>query len=289
MTTQTAIFGRFLKGNFDQSFDQLLEKLRSESDYYGREDDRTLKPAVQTTLYSIADGLITQQDEPVIKRAQEIGNMRAQSGFLLDDILSAFTILRKFVLETLDRFILEGQTWSVADQRALEEVLQTLNRSLVHGFSVTYEEIRNELTSQRAELDSQRMTIRELGTPILPLYEGVIAMPLVGSIDSYRATEIMERLLEAISEKQADIVIIDITGVSIIDTGVANYLLQTARAARLVGAEIVLVGIGAEIAQTITQLGVDLSQIVVQANLQDGINYALERLGLHIVKVVTSE
>nr|WP_255603378.1 STAS domain-containing protein [Oscillochloris sp. ZM17-4] len=138
------------------------------------------------------------------------------------------------------------------------------------------------VAQQAAEIEAQRYTIRELGTPILPLYEGVIALPLVGAIDSYRATQVLERLLEAISEKQADIVILDITGVPVVDTGVANYLLQTARAAQLIGAQVVLVGIGAEIAQTLVQLGVSLSQLKVYANLQAGISYALGQLGYKI-------
>jgi rsbT co-antagonist protein RsbR len=142
------------------------------------------------------------------------------------------------------------------------------------------------VSQQAAEIEAQRYTIRELGTPILPLYEGVIALPLVGAIDSYRATQVLERLLEAISEKQADIVILDITGVPVVDTGVANYLLQTARAAQLIGAQVVLVGIGVEIAQTLVQLGVSLNQIKVYANLQAGVSYALAQLGYKIAAIV---
>jgi rsbT co-antagonist protein RsbR len=92
----------------------------------------------------------------------------------------------------------------------------------------------------------------------------------------------MERLLTAIAERQADIVILDITGVPVIDTAVANYLLQTARAAQLIGAQVILVGIGAEIAQTIVQLGVELRGIQIGANLQAGIELALRQQGYAI-------
>jgi rsbT co-antagonist protein RsbR len=131
-------------------------------------------------------------------------------------------------------------------------------------------------------IHQQAARIRELSTPIIPVHTGVLILPLVGAIDSYRAGQIMEALLEGIGREQADVVIIDITGVPMVDTGVGNYLLQAARAARLLGSRVVLVGISAEIAQTIVQLGVDLSDITTHANLQAGIAYALGTLGLEI-------
>jgi rsbT co-antagonist protein RsbR len=117
----------------------------------------------------------------------------------------------------------------------------------------------------------------------------VLVLPLVGQIDPRRASQIMETLLEGISAQVADVVIIDITGVPVVDTQVANYLIQAARAARLLGAKIVLVGIGPEIAQTIIQLGVDLSDITTRANLESGISYALSLQGFTIAPAPTLE
>jgi rsbT co-antagonist protein RsbR len=127
-----------------------------------------------------------------------------------------------------------------------------------------------------------RSTIRELSTPIIPVYEGILVLPLVGSVDSRRATEITERLLEEIAAQQAEIVIIDITGVPVIDTSTANHLLMTTRAANLLGSRVVLVGIGAEIAQTIVHIGIELQGLITLANLQAGIAYALGQIGLGI-------
>jgi rsbT co-antagonist protein RsbR len=135
---------------------------------------------------------------------------------------------------------------------------------------------------QQQQQDLLRSTIRDLSTPIIPVYEGILVLPLVGSIDSRRATEVTERLLEQISAQQAEIVIIDITGVALIDTSTANHLLMTTRAANLLGSRVVLVGMGAEIAQTIVQLGVELNGLITLADLQAGIAYALERFGLGI-------
>ncbi len=124
-------------------------------------------------------------------------------------------------------------------------------------------------------IEVQRQALRELSTPIVPISDEIVAMPLIGSIDTARAQQIMEALLVAISRYQAEVVIIDITGVPVVDTGVANHLLQTTQAARLLGSRVVLTGIAPEVAQTIVSLGVDLSSIVTRSNLQSGIEYAL--------------
>ncbi|MDW8404248.1 PAS domain S-box protein [Chloroflexus sp.] len=124
---------------------------------------------------------------------------------------------------------------------------------------------------------AQQAALRELSTPIVPISHGVIAMPLIGSIDSIRAQQVIETLLEGVSTTNAQIVILDITGVAVVDTQVANALLRSAQAVRLLGAEVLLTGIRPEVAQTIVGLGLDLSNIRTLASLQDGISYALSR------------
>jgi rsbT co-antagonist protein RsbR len=106
---------------------------------------------------------------------------------------------------------------------------------------------------------------------------GVIAMPLIGSIDSHRAQQVIETLLEGVNTTGAQIVILDVTGVPVVDTQVANTLLRSAQAVRLLGAEVLLTGIRPEVAQTIVGLGLDLSHIRTLATLQDGVMYALGR------------
>jgi PAS domain S-box-containing protein len=123
---------------------------------------------------------------------------------------------------------------------------------------------------------SQQNALRELSTPLIPIADGVVAMPIVGAIDSSRAQQIMESLLEGIGALQAETAILDITGVRVVDTQVAQALLQAARAAGLLGAQVVLTGIGAEVAQSLVHLGADLSRIVTRSNLQEGIAFALE-------------
>jgi rsbT co-antagonist protein RsbR len=128
---------------------------------------------------------------------------------------------------------------------------------------------------QEQVIEAQRAAIRELSTPLMPLADGVVAMPLVGTIDSGRAQQIMETLLEGVSEQQAHVAILDITGVQVVDTQIANTLVQAAQAVRLLGASVVLTGIRPDVAQTLVHLGVDLGHMVTRGSLQSGIAYAL--------------
>lgn len=134
-------------------------------------------------------------------------------------------------------------------------------------------------TLQQQIIDAQRVTLYELSTPLIPLSERIVVMPLIGAIDSARAQQIMETLLEGIAQHRSHVVILDITGVQVVDTQVANALLQAAQAVKLLGAQVILTGIRPHIAQTLVSLGVNLRGIVTRSTLQTGVAYALERFG----------
>ena len=120
-------------------------------------------------------------------------------------------------------------------------------------------------------------TIRQLSMPVLPVHDQVLLMPLIGQIDDVRGQDMLTTLLEQVEQQRARMVIIDITGVSLIDTMVVGHLLQATRAVQLLGAESVLVGITPEVAQTIVQLGADIGTLVTRSNLQAGVAYAIGR------------
>ncbi|NTV64638.1 MAG: STAS domain-containing protein, partial [Oscillochloris sp.] len=117
----------------------------------------------------------------------------------------------------------------------------------------------------------------ELSTPLLPLANRVLALPLVGTIDSTRAQQVIETLLHGVAEHQASTTIIDITGVHVVDTQVANALIHAAQAVKLLGAQVILTGIRPEVAQTLVSLGTNLGDIVTRGTLQEGIAYAMRR------------
>jgi ribose transport system substrate-binding protein len=131
---------------------------------------------------------------------------------------------------------------------------------------------------QQEIIAAQESIIRELSSPIIPITDEILVMPLIGTIDSARSQQIMEAMLAAISRSGARALILDITGVAVIDTNIANYLLQAARAVQLLGAQVLLVGISPEIAQTIVQLGIDLGSVRTQSTLQAGLEYTLKHL-----------
>ncbi|WP_437963862.1 PAS domain-containing protein [Sorangium sp. So ce260] len=129
--------------------------------------------------------------------------------------------------------------------------------------------------AQQAIIAAQQATIRELATPLMPIADGVLVMPLIGTLDPERASRIIEALLDGVGAHQAAIAIIDITGVRSVDAHVAGVLLQAARAVKLLGARVVLTGIQPAIARTLVDLGVDWQGLVTEATLRGGIDYAL--------------
>ncbi|MEV3912161.1 STAS domain-containing protein [Streptomyces canus] len=126
----------------------------------------------------------------------------------------------------------------------------------------------------------QRQQLLEVATPVIKLWDGVVAVPLIGTLDSARSQVVMESLLEAIVDQRAAYAILDITGVPTVDSLVAQHLMKTVAAARLMGAECIVSGIRPAIAQTIVQLGIDLGSIITRAGLADALAYALTRQGI---------
>jgi rsbT co-antagonist protein RsbR len=134
-----------------------------------------------------------------------------------------------------------------------------------------------------AEINEQRRTIAELETPVIQVWDGVLALPIVGSVDTARAQDMTERLLERIVSTASEIVILDITGVPVVDTAVAKHLLETVSAARLLGAEVLVVGLSSRTAMTLVHLGIDLSGVTTRATMARGLELAFGRLGLEVV------
>jgi rsbT co-antagonist protein RsbR len=141
------------------------------------------------------------------------------------------------------------------------------------------------LVSERGLQDTiaqQRATITELQTPVIQVWAGILALPIVGSVDTARAQEMNEALLERIVATGSEIVLLDITGVPVVDTAVARHLLETVTAARLLGADVFIVGLSSRTAMTLVQLGLDLSHVTTRATLAKGLELAFARLGLTV-------
>jgi anti-anti-sigma factor len=132
-----------------------------------------------------------------------------------------------------------------------------------------------QLAGQLETIDQQRRAIQELSTPILQLWEGILVLPVIGFVDSVRSQQMMERLLEEIVQRQARHVIIDVTGVAVMDTQTADYFTKIFNSVRLLGAQCLLTGIRPAVAQTLVHIGVQLDQVTTRRNLQQGLQECL--------------
>ncbi|WP_432189284.1 STAS domain-containing protein [Streptomyces sp. Tue6028] len=143
--------------------------------------------------------------------------------------------------------------------------------------------LETALTAGQELIDRQRLQLLEVATPVIKLWDGVVAVPLIGTLDSARSQVVMESLLDAVVSQQARFAILDITGVPTVDSLVAQHLMKTVAAARLMGAECIVSGIRPAIAQTIVHLGIDLGSVITRASLADALAYALHEQGSVVV------
>jgi rsbT co-antagonist protein RsbR len=140
------------------------------------------------------------------------------------------------------------------------------------------------INSRERTIREQRQAIQELPTPVLSFREGMLLVPIIGLIDSLRARQLTEQLLAAVRDNRAKVVLIDITGVQALDSKVANHMVQTVEAARLMGAMVIVAGVSPQIAQTMVTLGIDLGRIATVGDLQSGIERAEELLGYSVIR-----
>ncbi|MEU8139383.1 STAS domain-containing protein [Streptodolium elevatio] len=194
----------------------------------------------------------------------ELSRNRARQGFTPSETaVSVFAI--KQALEP--DLVKSSDPQAILDYLGLSQLLDALGMFTVEAYARAREEI----------ISAQSEQLLELSTPVVKLWEGVIAVPLVGTLDSARTMVVMEKMLQALIDTGSEQAIIDITGVPAVDTQVAQHLLKTVVAARLMGAECTISGIRPQIAQTIVALGIEFGDIVTKATLADALRHALGR------------
>ena len=199
----------------------------------------------------------------------EISQTRARSGFGPSETATFVFSLKGPLFGTL-RSELQSQQDLLAEQNwEIDKLLDQLGLYTIEIYQKSREEV----------IVRQQQELLELSTPVVQLWENILALPLIGTLDSSRTQVVMESLLEKIVETGASIAIIDITGVPTVDTLVAQHLLKTVAAARLMGADCIISGIRPQIAQTIVHLGVDLTGVTTKATLADAFVVALKRTG----------
>jgi len=173
-------------------------------------------------------------------------------------------------------------------EKEIENENKNINiyRDIQHWIDPIIDQLISEYTGNWETTSTlQKLALKELSAPLIPVFEGISVMPLIGTIDTERAQLIMENLLNGVIKYESEVVLIDITGVPIVDTMVAHHLIQASEAVRLVGAKAILVGIRPEIAQTIVNLGIQLGKFETTSSLRKGIREALLMQGKKIVPI----
>jgi rsbT co-antagonist protein RsbR len=207
----------------------------------------------------------------------DISRSRAIQGFTPAETAS-FVFSAKRPLFTLIRQEFGTDAESLAAQMwATTELLDAMGLYTTEVFQKSREEI----------IRRQQEELLELSTPVVKLWDGVLALPIIGTLDSARTQVVMESLLQAIVQTNSRVAIIDITGVPTVDTVVAQHLLKTVTAARLMGADCIISGVRPQIAQTIVHLGINLMDVTTKATLSAAFQVALQRLGIAFVKEQT--
>lgn len=179
-------------------------------------------------------------------------------------LFKKMTTENEYTVQQIKKLVLDFENW-----------LSPMQDKMVETYSDTWEKT----------IDLQKIALQELSAPVIPIFEEISIMPLVGTIDTERAQLIMENLLTGVVRHRSEVVLIDITGVPVVDTMVAHHIIQAADAVRLVGAKCMIVGIRPEIAQTIVNLGIDLNHITTTSTLQKGMGEALRFTNREIVSV----
>lgn len=217
--------------------------------------------------------------EPVLEILSGISITRARQGYSPRETGLFVFSLRDALLQTI-----QGETKT--DPRELFEAALKINK-LADAFGVTTFE--TFIKGREEVILRQSDEISEISTPVIRVWDGIVALPIIGTLDSARTQVVMENLLQEIVDSGSSIAILDISGVPAVDSLVAQHLIKTVSATRLMGAECIISGIRPEIAQTVVHLGIDLSQITTKATLAHALKYAFNLLQLEVKRFASKE
>ncbi len=221
----------------------------------------------------------TSEWEPVRELLADLSRTHARQGLTSTETATFVFSLKSPLFKQIRRDTDQDATALLEESWTVSLLLDKLGMYTVQ----TYQKSREEIIVR------QQQEMMELSTPVVKLWDGVLALPLIGTLDSARTQVVMEQLLSKIVETGCEIAILDITGVLTVDTLVAQHLLKTVAATRLMGAECIISGIRPQIAQTIVHLGVDLSGVITKATMAEAFRLALQRLGSTVSRPISQD
>lgn len=231
-------------------------------------------------FFEVFLSIILESEEQKYKRLQDFSKKMNELNWPLPYLTRGVDHFKDVVLEL---YLKKGEREKYPEfSRALNKMLDPILLEMTEQYRIHTEEWQKTI-------NVQKLALQELSAPLIPVFDKISVMPLVGTIDTERAKLIMENLLQGVIEHGAQVVLVDITGVPLVDTMVAHHIIQAAEAVRLVGAKCIIVGIRPEIAQTIINLGIDLTDTPTLSTLRKGINTALRLTGRKIVEINQDE
>ena len=233
-----------------------------------------------STVYdSYLEALETGSVEALEAYARNLSERIIPRGVETHEVLGIVLLLR----DVLARELFKKYGADVALLNRVQDAYEPAANRIAITVGVGFVQERERIIRQQQE------AIRELSTPVLPVRERLLILPIIGVIDPQRARQLTEQLLHGIRTNRARVVVMDITGVPVMDANVANHLVQTVEAARLLGATVIVTGLSPEIAQTLVTIGVDLTKMTTVGDLQGGIEQAERRLGYTVAPIPTNE
>jgi rsbT co-antagonist protein RsbR len=283
LMASTGFLAVALKSRRPEILSQWTEQLeRASASAKGRVSAQDLKAQAKDFLDVLVSTSQTQDTtdisapgwQPVRSFLEDLSRQRVLAGFSSDETAIFIFSLKRPVFEALKKESGKDSEGLSEEMWKATELLDKLGLHTVKTFQLSREEV----------IGRQQTELLELSTPVVKLWDGILALPMIGTLDSARTQIVMESLLQKIVETESQIAIIDITGVPTVDTLVAQHLLKTVTAIRLMGADCIISGVRPQIAQTIVHLGVDLQGITTKANLADALALALKRNGISFTK-----
>lgn len=251
-------------------FERLYTWMRSHpylKDYYSEEVINTIK-ASESALWNDTIN-VTSLDDAFVARQRFFGQTFAAMGVSYEAYIAAILFFHSCIRDVFEQVNRLNPSFLIS--------LGKMTNLWVSTISDTYTEAANRM------LTEQNQALMEMSTPVTQLWDGILLLPLVGFIDSKRAQETMSAMLEMIGKTQAKVFILDISGVAVVDTAVANYFIKITKASKLMGCTCMISGISGSVAQTIVELGIQIEEVTTTGNMKEALNRALGATGAKVV------
>ncbi|MGG0717830.1 RsbT co-antagonist protein RsbRA [Robertmurraya massiliosenegalensis] len=272
----SGIINNYIQEQKEYILNEWVERMKEKS------DERVLKVVSNQVFVStsrefveMVSANLNETNEEYSERLHDFAEKVVKLGWPLSFVTEGIQVLASIVFEGIKEEKLVSKEDEMKLFYDLDRWTNPMTNEVVNIYSTTWERT----------VSLQKIALQELSAPLIPVFDGISVMPLIGAIDTERAKQIMENLLNGVVKHRSEVVLIDITGVPVVDTMVAHHIIQAADAVRLVGAKCMLVGIRPEIAQTIVNLGIDLTQITTKNTLKKGMESALELVNKKIIQV----